>query len=145
MNTIYDDTPLEEAPAEISYDRKYGSLYVYVDLRMKNKKCVLKTKHVSDNVNLDFDAEGNLIGIEVLGVTIKPPPQGQENTVKHINEFVKLKIIVCPKCNHAVCWTSPRLPNYCPECGLFIYADLKGTRRECVNVVSDNARITYSA
>jgi len=47
---------------------------VYVDLRVKNKyKSVKKTEHVSDNVNLDFDIEGNLIGIEVLGVTIKPP------------------------------------------------------------------------
>jgi len=75
ITVIYDNTPLEEAPAEISYDRKYGSLYVYVDLRVKNKyKSVKKTEHVSDNVNLDFDAEGNLIGIEVLGVTIKPSP-----------------------------------------------------------------------
>jgi hypothetical protein len=24
-----------------------------------------------------------------------------------------------------LCWVNPRLPNYCPECGKFIYADLK--------------------
>jgi hypothetical protein len=35
------------------------------------------------------------------------------------------RFISMPCCGQLLCWINPRLPNYCPECGKFIYATLK--------------------
>lgn len=40
-------------------------------------------------------------------------------------ERVHFRLIVCPCCNHQLCWVNPRLPIYCPECGRQIYRRLK--------------------
>lgn len=41
---------------------------IYVHLRRLEKdEVVAKTVNVADNVNIDFDAHGNPIGVEVLG------------------------------------------------------------------------------
>lgn len=37
------------------------------------------------------------------------------------NERVHFRLIVMPCCKHQFCWINPRWPNYCPECGVFIY------------------------
>jgi ribosomal protein S27E len=44
------------------------------------------------------------------------------------NEMVPFRLIVCPECDHQVCWVNPRLPSYCPECGRHIFAKLRAGR-----------------
>lgn len=36
------------------------------------------------------------------------------------------RIILMQCCGTMLCWVNPRLPNYCPECGKFIFAEVKG-------------------
>jgi hypothetical protein len=37
------------------------------------------------------------------------------------NEYVQFRLIQMPCCNILICWVNPRRPNYCPECGKFIF------------------------
>ena len=46
---------------KIEYDKEVDALYIRIQ-----EKDVARTQEVSDGVNLDFDAEGRLIGLEVL-------------------------------------------------------------------------------
>ena len=46
---------------KIEYDKEIDALYI----RIQEKK-VGRTQEISDGVNLDFDDEGRLIGLEVL-------------------------------------------------------------------------------
>jgi len=41
---------------------------------------------------------------------------------------ITYRFIVCPFCIHQMCWTGARLPNYCPECGRLIIAELRKTK-----------------
>ncbi len=47
---------------KIEYDREVDALYIRIQ-----EKDVVRTQEVSDGVNLDFDCDGRLIGLEVLG------------------------------------------------------------------------------
>jgi hypothetical protein len=29
-------------------------------------------------------------------------------------------------CGQMLCWLNPRHPNYCPECGTYVFPDIKG-------------------
>jgi uncharacterized protein YuzE len=49
---------------KIEYDREVDALYIRIQ-----EKDVVRTQEVSDGVNLDFDSEGRLIGLEVLGAS----------------------------------------------------------------------------
>ena len=49
---------------KIEYDREVDALYIRIQ-----EKDVVRTQEVSDGVNLDFDGEGRLIGLEVLGAS----------------------------------------------------------------------------
>jgi uncharacterized protein YuzE len=49
---------------KIEYDTKVDALYIRIQ-----EKEVVRTQEVSDGVNLDFDGEGRLIGLEVLGAS----------------------------------------------------------------------------
>jgi len=40
---------------------------------------------------------------------------------KPSNEQVQFRLIQMPCCNILICWVNPRRPNYCPECGKFIF------------------------
>ena len=53
---------------KIEYDREVDALYIRIQ-----EKEVVRTQEVSDGVNLDFDVEGQLIGLEVLGASKKYP------------------------------------------------------------------------
>jgi len=53
---------------KIEYDREVDALYIRIQ-----EKEVVRTQEVSDGVNLDFDVEGRLIGLEVLGASKKYP------------------------------------------------------------------------
>jgi uncharacterized protein YuzE len=46
---------------KIEYDKEGDALYIRIQ-----EKDVARTQEVSDGVNLDFDGEGRLIGLEVL-------------------------------------------------------------------------------
>lgn len=46
---------------KIEYDKEADALYIRIQ-----EKFISRTQEVSDGVNLDFDEEGRLIGIEVL-------------------------------------------------------------------------------
>lgn len=43
------------------------------------------------------------------------------------NERVRFRYLVCPECQHQMCWVNPRLPNYCPECGKHIQPAIKSS------------------
>lgn len=40
------------------------------------------------------------------------------------HERVKFRLIHTPCCGTLLCWVNPRLPNFCPECGVQIYGKL---------------------
>jgi hypothetical protein len=50
-------------------------------------------------------------------------------------ERVPFRFISCPDCRHQICWINPRLPNHCPECGVYI----AGRVREQVMMADDEA------
>lgn len=37
------------------------------------------------------------------------------------NEKVPFRLIYMACCHVLICWVNPRRPNYCPECGKFIF------------------------
>jgi uncharacterized protein YuzE len=49
---------------KIDYDKEVDALYIRIQ-----EKDVARTQEVSDGMNLDFDVEGRLIGLEVLGAS----------------------------------------------------------------------------
>ncbi len=49
---------------KIEYDKEVDALYIRLQ-----EKLVSRTQEVADGVNLDFDEEGRLIGVEVLNAT----------------------------------------------------------------------------
>lgn len=56
--------------------------------------------------------------------------------VKRSHERVPFRLISCPECRHQFCWINPRLPSYCPECGM------KAEWRERVMMRDDDAILT---
>lgn len=49
---------------KIEYDKEVDALYI----RIQEKK-VARTKEIEEGVNLDFDAEGKVVGLEIIGAT----------------------------------------------------------------------------
>jgi len=49
---------------KIEYDKEVDALYIRIQ-----EKEVARTQEVSDGVNLDFDEQGRLIGLEVVGAS----------------------------------------------------------------------------
>lgn len=49
---------------KIEYDREIDAVYIYLQ-----EKNVAKTIELSEGVNIDFDSENKLIGVEVLDAT----------------------------------------------------------------------------
>jgi len=52
---------------------------------------------------------------------------------------VPFRLIVMPCCNFQACWVNPRFPNYCPECGKFVFPEIKG----CVTLLDEGAWLKY--
>lgn len=50
-------------------------------------------------------------------------------------KFRLLHMTCC--CSTQLCWVNPRLPNYCPECGIRCYPAVKS----CVTDTDDNATL----
>lgn len=57
---------LERRPASYTYDPQAGATYVYLD-DPTSPGGVARTVEVDATVNLDLDADGRVIGIEILG------------------------------------------------------------------------------
>lgn len=67
---------LPNTPARLDYDKETRSLYVAVsgpevldDFKLKpgaRENIVDRTLQAAANVNIDFDADGNVVGVEVL-------------------------------------------------------------------------------
>ncbi|MCL4557774.1 MAG: DUF2283 domain-containing protein [Deltaproteobacteria bacterium] len=53
---------------KIEYDKEVDSLYI----RIQEKK-VTRTKELEEGINIDLDAQGKLIGLEIIGVTERYP------------------------------------------------------------------------
>jgi uncharacterized protein YuzE len=49
---------------KIEYDREVDALYIRIQ-----EKEVSHTKEIEEGVNLDFDEEGKIIGLEIIGAT----------------------------------------------------------------------------
>jgi len=47
---------------KIEYDREVDALYIRIQ-----EKEVYKTKELEEGINLDFDKEGKMIGLEIIG------------------------------------------------------------------------------
>lgn len=54
------------------------------------------------------------------------------------HERVMFRLIQTPCCKALLCWVNPRLPNNCPECGKFIYPEV----RSGVLMLDENAMLT---
>ena len=48
----------------ILYDKEVDALYICLQ-----EKEVYRTKEIEEGVNIDFDEEGKVIGLEIIGVT----------------------------------------------------------------------------
>ena len=65
------------------------------------------------------------------------------------HQLVPFRVIQMPCCNILICWVNPRRPNYCPECGKFIFksfdkATWETTYSEAWLEVKDDNRANYS-
>lgn len=54
--------------------------------------------------------------------------------------FAHFRMFALPCCGQLLCWVNPRLPNYCPECGKFVFDQIKS----CVTIADPQARIYYA-
>ena len=53
-----------EATVKIEYDKEVDAIYI----RIQEKEAA-RTEEISEGVNVDFDSDGRLIGLEVLSAT----------------------------------------------------------------------------
>jgi len=53
---------------KLEYDKEVDAGYIYIEYPIK-KESVKKTIELNDDIILDFDANGKLIGIEVLNAS----------------------------------------------------------------------------
>jgi|SRR5215471_16589918 len=58
------DSYREGPTMKIEYDKEVDALYIRIQ-----EKYVARTQEVAEGVNLDFDADGRLIGLEVVDAT----------------------------------------------------------------------------
>jgi hypothetical protein len=55
-------------------------------------------------------------------------------------ERVTFRLMRMPCCGQLLCWVNPRYPNYCPECGKYVFDQIKS----CV-LVLDSAAMLHTA
>lgn len=68
---------LERRPASYTYDPQAGATYVYLD-DPTSPGGVARTAQVDATVNLDLDADGRVIGIEIIGAWPEAPTASEE-------------------------------------------------------------------
>jgi hypothetical protein len=59
------------------------------------------------------------------------------------NDKVVFRLIQMPCCGILICWVNPRRPNYCPECGVYVWPRMK--TEECVLRYCDDAWLRLPA
>jgi hypothetical protein len=52
-------------------------------------------------------------------------------------ERITFRLIQMPCCGQLLCWVNPRICNYCPECGQYVFDRIKS----CVLISDDTATI----
>src|SRR3954464_12239419 len=79
---------------------------------------------------------------------VKSPPQrsvggstGSAECNLMSNSPAYFRLIQLPCCGQMLCWVNPRLPNYCPECGKYVFAEVKS----CVLMSDPYAWVSYSS
>ena len=55
---------------KIEYDKEVDALYIRIQ-----EKRVAHTKEIEEGINLDFDADGKVIGLEIIGATERYSPE----------------------------------------------------------------------
>lgn len=61
-------------------------------------------------------------------------------------ERIHFRFIQMPCCGQLLCWVNPRLPNYCPECGKQVYAQIRFPQGDPAILLSDeNAVLKHVA
>lgn len=53
---------------KIEYDKEADAAYIYLKYPLKDGECK-QTKELSEDIILDYDADGKLIGVEVLNAS----------------------------------------------------------------------------
>jgi len=51
---------------KIEYDKEVDAIYIRIQ-----EKTVARTREIEEGVNLDFDDQGKVIGLEIIGATDK--------------------------------------------------------------------------
>lgn len=51
---------------KIEYDKEVDAIYIRIQ-----EKTVARTREIEEGVNLDFDDQGRVIGLEIIGATDK--------------------------------------------------------------------------
>jgi hypothetical protein len=60
-------------------------------------------------------------------------------------ERVHFRLIRVPCCGQMLCWVNPRLPNFCPECGQKVYAQIRFPEGDTPILLSDaTAQLKYN-
>ena len=75
----------------ISYDPKYNIAYI----KLRDKRDVVKTLHISDEVNLDISPDGKVYGIELLNTNAQLKGAGRKLftlTNESIGKTVKIPL-----------------------------------------------------
>jgi len=66
-----------DIPAHVTLSADVGVGYIYLTdhkvLRKVSKTVVVDSRRLRNSINLDFDAEGRLIGIELMDHKMAPP------------------------------------------------------------------------
>lgn len=62
---------------KIQYDKKANALYIYL-----SSKKIVRTACVSENMNIDLDAKGSIVGIEILDISFQIPKNSLEKSIK---------------------------------------------------------------
>ena len=57
----------------VSYDPSADAAYIYLQPPDVTEPSVVRTECVTDGINLDFDDNGRLVGVEVLSTTLLHP------------------------------------------------------------------------
>lgn len=50
---------------KLTYDKDVDAAYIYLEYPIKSKE-IKKTVTLNENINLDFDNKGKLMGVEIL-------------------------------------------------------------------------------
>jgi uncharacterized protein YuzE len=56
----------------LTYDPAADALYLYLTDRASGASEVARTKEAAEGLMLDYDAEGRVIGVEILAVSSRP-------------------------------------------------------------------------